>query len=151
VIPVFANVAVPLFFPQPLLALLALLPIVGLETLLLKRQARVAIRDVLIANVFSAIWGIPLAMVSTMLLGVTGIAALDRYYTTLLDVTLVLSALILPCLLLSVLLEGWYLRDKLSGLGGRTFWLAVARANCHSYLLLLVIYCVWIRIQLLKA
>ena len=147
---ILANVAVPMFFPQPLLALIALLPIVGVETAILRRAGKVSVRDVFIANVFSAIWGVPLAFISVMVLGYSsGMALGDN--TRLLDIGLVMLVLIVPCLILSVYLEGWYLRPRVSGMSGRPFWFAVARAQCYSYLVLLVVYCLWITIQLRNA
>jgi len=145
---ILANVGVPLFFPQPLLALVALLPIVGIEALILRRKGKVRLGDVFIANVFSAIWGVPLAFISVMLLGYSTGVALDRNYSTLSDVGLVMVALVVPCWALSVYLEGWYLRPRVSGLEGRSFWLVVARAQCYSYLVLLMVYCLWIMFQL---
>jgi hypothetical protein len=145
---ILANVGVPLFFPQPLLALIALLPIVGVETVILRRAGSVRVRDVFIANVFSAIWGVPLAFISVLVLGYSTGAMLDTTYSTLLDVTLVMLTLVVPCWALSVYLEGWYLRPRVTGVSGRAFWLVVARAQCYSYLVLLVVYCLWVTIQL---
>jgi hypothetical protein len=146
--PIFANVAVPFFFPQPFLALIALLPIVGVEALILRRAGKVRLRDVFIANVFSAILGLPLAFISVMVLAYSTGVALSTDSSTLLDVALVMLALLVPCWALSVYFEGWYLRPRVNGLDGRSFWLVVGRAQCYSYLVLLVIYCLWLRIQL---
>jgi hypothetical protein len=148
---IVANVAVPLFFPQPLLALIALLPIVGVETMILRRAGEVRVRDVFIANLFSAIWGVPVAVVSAMVLYYSSGVGLDTSNPTLLGVGLVMLVLIVPCLVLSVWLEGWYLRPRVSGVTGRSFWFVVARAQCYSYLVLLVVYCLWLIIQFGRA
>jgi hypothetical protein len=139
-----ANVAVPLFFLQPVLALLALMPIIAIEAFLLHRQAIVTWRDVSLANVFSTIAGIPLAFVSVGVLGFVFQVFLDKNYARLPDVVLVLLAVTVPCFALSVCLEGWYLRSRVTGLSGPSFWFAVTKAHCYSYLVLLGVYCIWI-------
>ncbi len=143
-----ANVAVPLFFPQPLLALLALMPIIAIETLLLRRRTSVSWRDVSVANVCSTIVGIPLALVSVMVLGSMFEVFLDKNYSRLSDVLFVLLAVTVPCFALSVYLEGSYLRSRVIGLSGRSFWFTVTKAHCYSYLALLVIYCLWISAEI---
>jgi hypothetical protein len=142
------NVAVPLFFPQPFLTLLALIPVIALETLLLRQQTSVSWRDVCVANLFSTILGIPLAVIFAIVLGSGFRVFLDKNYSRLSDVVLVLLTVIAPCFALSVYLEGHYLRSRVTGLSGRSFWLAVMKAHFYSYLTLLVIYCSWITIKI---
>src|SRR5438552_157236 len=119
---IFANVAVPLFFPQPVLALAALGPVIAIETFMLRRQTNVRLRDVSIANVLSTVVGIPLTFVCLVVLGSEFEVFLDKYLNSLSDVVLVLSAAIVPCFALSIWLEGCYLRSRVVGLSGRIFW-----------------------------
>jgi hypothetical protein len=63
-IPILANVTVPILFPQPLLMLVALLPIVVVETLALRRRLGVDYRQVFAANLVSTLFGIPLAFLN---------------------------------------------------------------------------------------
>jgi hypothetical protein len=142
--PLLANVAVPLFFPQPLLALVVLIPIIAIEKLMLCQQTEVRWRDVSVANIFSTILGIPLGIGSVMLLGFGFNVVLDKDYSRLSDVILVLLAAIIPCFALSVYVEGSYLRPRAVGLSGRSFWFAIMRVHCFSYLALLLCYCLWI-------
>jgi hypothetical protein len=143
----FANVAVPIFFPQPLLALIALLPVVAVETLILRR-ARIRVREILIANVWSGIWGVPLAFVCVAILGSGFNMMLDKNSGDILNVLAVLLALIVPCCVLSIFLEGHYLRTRVNGISGKSFWSAITKAHCYSYLVLLAVYCVWLTIQI---
>ena len=64
-----ANVAVPMFFPHPLLAVLALLPIVGLETLMPRKPLGTTIKQVLSANLLSTLVGVPLAFAVLFVFG----------------------------------------------------------------------------------
>ena len=92
--------------------------------------------------------GIPLAIVCGLILDFSSNIRLSQNDVSLLDVALVMFAIIAPCFALSVYLEGQYLRTRLSGVSGRPFWFAVTRAHCHSYLLLLTLYCSWLAAQL---
>ncbi|MCB1245204.1 MAG: hypothetical protein AB7I98_23120 [Verrucomicrobiales bacterium] len=143
-----ANIAVPLFFPQPLLALAALIPVIVVETVLLRQRAGLSWRDVSLANAFSTLLGIPLAFVSLMVSGRVFEFMLSRDHTKLYDVIGVLCAVLIPCFVLSVLLEGYYLRSRAMGTSGRSFWLAITRAHCYSYLTLLAFYCSWIAFKI---
>ena len=144
----FANVAVPLYFPQPLLTLAALLPVIAIEGLLLRRQTTVRWQDVSVANVLSTLLGVPLAFVcATILASVSGMV-LDKNGGTFSHVLLVLLVVTIPCLGLSVFLEGCYLRSRVGEIAERPFWMAVAKVHIHSYLTLLVVYCAWISMEL---
>jgi hypothetical protein len=146
-VPILANVATPVFFPQPLLACLALVPIIVIETCTLRRSAPFRWRDVSVANVLSTILGIPVALITIAVLG-QGIVMVDRLYATLPAVVLFLVAVVAPCFALSVFLEGYYLRHRMREVGARTFWFAVLKAHYYSYLALVALYCVWISYHL---
>jgi len=146
-----ANVAVPIFFPHPLVAVGALIPVVGLEALMLRKRVSVKLYQVFAANLLSALWGVPLAFICIFLLGAGFELFIDANDGSLLRVLLVFLGVVLPCFVLSVLLEGRYLQTRTSGSGrasDRTFWFAVIRAHCYSYLLLLGLDCLWIRMKL---
>ena len=148
VAPLLANVATPVFFPQPVLACAALVPIIVIETCTLKQSAAFRWRDVSVANVLSTILGIPVAFLSIAVLGAGFGIILDQLYATLPAVILFLAAVVVPCFALSVYLEGHYLRSKVQGVGGRAFWFAVFRAHCYSYLALLLLYGAWLSYRL---
>jgi hypothetical protein len=145
---ILANVATPLLFPQPLLACLALVPIIIIETCLLRQAGSFRWRDVSVANILSTIVGVPVAFFCMVVLGFGFGIIVDQVYATLGAVVLFLAAVILPCFALSVYLEGSYLRRRARGLNGRAYWYAITRAHCYSYLGLLLIYCLWISRQL---
>jgi hypothetical protein len=154
--PLFGNVAVPVLFPQPLLALAVLVPIVGIEGLELRRKFDVTYGRVLEANLLSTIIGIPIALLwiglcnwvindNTGGWGTTGL--ISRASLTDLDAMWVLSALVtgamVPCFALSVLIEGSYLRARLGIPADRPFWYGVIRAHCYSYAVLLGANLLW--------
>jgi hypothetical protein len=146
-----ANVAVPILFPHPFVAVIALVPVVGLEALMLRKRVGVTLYQVFAANVLSALWGVPLAFACIFLLGAGLELFIDANDGSLLRVVLVFLAVVLPCFVLSVLLEGRYLRVRTNGearASDRAFWFAVIRAHCYSYLLLLGLDCLWIRMKL---
>ncbi len=144
VAPIFANVATPVFFPQPVLACIALVPIIVIETRTLKQRAPFRWRDVSVANVLSTLLGIPVAFLSIAVLGAGFGIIVDQLYATLPTVILFLGAVVVPCFALSVYLEGCYLRSKVQGVGGRAFWFAVLKAHFYSYLALLLMYGAWL-------
>jgi hypothetical protein len=148
---VLANVAVPIFFPHPFVAVLALLPVVGLETLMLRKRVGVTLYQVFTANLLSALWGVPLALVCVFVFGAGFGVFIDLLRNTLPGVALVFLVVVLPCFVLSVVLEGRYLRSRTNEngkAGDRAFWFAIIRAHCYSYLLLIVLDCLWIRMKL---
>ena len=131
---ILANIAVPVLFPQPLLALVVLLPIVGVETWALRRLIGVSSRRVFEANVLSTLIGIPVAclwigLCNTVInentggWGTTGL--ISRASLSDPDALWLLAVfavgVILPCFVLSVVSEGVYLRKKLGLSGGRPF------------------------------
>src|SRR4051812_12759432 len=150
------NIAVPVLFPQPLLALAVLLPIVGVEGWELRRKLAVPYGQVFEANLLSTIIGIPIAVLWIGLCnsvinnnsggwGTTDL--ISRASLTDLDALWVLSVLvvgvILPCFVLSVLVEGHYLRVRLGIVADRPFWYGLIKAHCYSYTVLLGANCLW--------
>jgi hypothetical protein len=151
-----ANVAVLVLFPQPLIALAVLVPIVAVEGLELRRNLHVPYSRVFEANLLSTILGIPIAVLWICLFnwvinnhtggwGTTGL--ISRASLTDLDALSVLSLLVvgamLPCFALSVLVEGHYLRVRLGIMADRPFWYGLIRAHCYSYAVLLGANCLW--------
>ena len=98
---VLANVAVPMFFPHPFVAALALLPVVGLETLMLRKRVGATLYQVFTANLLSALWGVPLALVCVFVFGAGFGVFIDLLRNTLPGVALVFLVLVLPCFVLS--------------------------------------------------
>lgn len=156
----FGNVAVPFLFPQPLLMVVALIPVVGVETITLRSRLNVTYREVLVANILSTLLGIPLAYIS--ILGFNTVLTwsagpwwtMDMAHVTMDDFNawwILGSAMLVvlaPCFLLSVYLEGHYLRSRSAARVGRPFWYSMLRAHCYSYLVLLFLECLWIAIRL---
>jgi hypothetical protein len=108
------------------------------------------------ANLLSTILGIPIAVLwiglcnwvinnNTGGWGTTGL--LSRASLTDLDALWVLSVLVvgvlLPCFVLSVFVEGHYLRIRLGIAADRPFWYGLIRAHCYSYAVLLGANCLW--------
>jgi len=157
----FGNVAVPFLFPQPLLMLVALIPVVGVEMLTLRTRISVTFSQVFVANLMSTLVGLPLAFLSilgfNMLLtwhagpwwtvGLTSHIPIDDFNAWWI-LTSAMVAVLVPCFVLSVYLEGYYLRSRTSAPAGRPFWFAVVRAHCYSYLVLLALDCLWIAIKI---
>jgi len=83
-----------------------------------------------------------------MILGERYDLMLTKDHTKLADVVGILFAALVPCFALSVFLEGNYLRRRVRDVNERSFWFAVMRAHCYSYLALLVLYCSWISFRI---
>jgi len=154
--PPLANIALPVIFPQPLLMLAMLLPIVGVEALTLRRKFAVPYGGVFEANLISTIIGIPISFLSISLYNsvindATGgwgtIDLISRASLTDLDALWVLAALmvgvIAHCFVLSVLVEGHLLHERLGIVPNRSFWYGLIRAHCYSYLVLLAANFLW--------
>jgi len=154
--PPLANIALPVIFPQPLLMLAMLLPIVGVEALTLRRRFAVPYGGVFEANLISTIIGIPISFLwislcNWLINDSTGgwgtIDLISRASLTDLDALWVLSALvvgvIVPCFALSVLVEGHLLQARLGIVSDRSFWYRLIRAHCYSYLVLLAANFLW--------
>jgi len=67
--PFLANSAIPIFFPHPFVALLALIPVVGVENLILPRRLGLNVGQVFTANLVSTILGGVIAFVCIIFLG----------------------------------------------------------------------------------
>ena len=155
------NAGLPMIFVELPVLVVALVPVVGLEAALLRRSLaipwRQAIRDVFGANLLSTFVGVPLAwaaqVAGQLALG-GGVAwdlstPLDRLAAVIVQsgwlipyenelhwmVPAAALWLLLPCLLVSIAVEQWWLRRCWSGLPVRRILRAVVLANCVSYLL----------------
>ena len=116
-----ANSAIPIFFPHPIMALLALIPVVWIESMVLKRRFRLEAADVLVANIISAVLGAGFALVCVIFLGTFNMF-LTQDGTTLTAFLIMLGAVVFPCFVLSVIVEGAYLRGQAEITEDRTFW-----------------------------
>jgi hypothetical protein len=137
----FANVAVPIFFPQPTAGLLMLVPVVVIETLSLRRPLGLQFGAVFVANLCSAILGWVLCGVAlTNYMSVS----VSRGHIMVVDVLVMWARVLVPCFVLSVLLEGAYLRRRASGAPRRAFWFAITKAHFYSYLFLIGFQCLFV-------
>ncbi len=150
------NIAIPVLFPQPLLALAVLVPIVGVEGFELRRKFAIPYVKVLEANILSTLIGIPIAtlwigLCNWVINGNTGgwgtIGLISHASLTDLDALWLLSVfmvgVMLLCCALSVFVEGRYLRMRLGIVSDRPFWHSLIRAHCYSYTVLLGANCLW--------
>jgi hypothetical protein len=168
--PLFANVGVPMLFPQLVLMLFALLPIVLIESAVVRKPLEIptrrALGDVGLANLCSTILGVPCAwgVMFGLHLLTTGGAALgmDTPAKMLAAVTLqaawlvpyegqrfwmipaAATVLLIPCFFASVFIEHWVLVRRWSDLERRAVLSAVLRANVWSYLFLLAAGILWL-------
>jgi hypothetical protein len=136
----FANAAIAPLFPHPIMGLLALVAVLVIETMILQRRLGVNADQVFIANALSAILG---WLLCTVALDTELSVSLSRGGMPA-DVLLLMAAVVLPCFILSVLLEGAYLRRRAQGAERRAFWSAVIKANSYSYIALVVLDCLCI-------
>ena len=167
--PLLANAGIPMLFPQAILMGLALFPVTIIETIIVARSLGLpkgkAFLDIGLANFYSTIFGVPLAwglMFGLALLTGRGFAwNTDSPIEMLAAVTLeaawlpphydrlfwmfpaAASALLIPCLLVSVLIEHWYLARCWNDLDRRQVFRVVLRANLWSYLVLFAVDCSW--------
>jgi hypothetical protein len=162
---VIANMGLPMLFVQlPYLAIL-LIPVIVIEAMVFCRRLclpfRASLRGAALANVISTFVGFPLAWLA--LLGLQFSLGGDRAWglaspaAKLAAVTLQAPwlipyeselywmipaaslALLVPCLPISVLIEGDLLRRRWAGLGRSQVWGVVRLANGASYGLLLAV------------
>jgi hypothetical protein len=155
-IPVLANVAVSVFFPQPVLMVGALVLVAAVEMLALRRPVGASYSQVLSANALSTLVGIPIALIWFAVFSGTLTQETCGWWTVDLlsrgsladkDAWLILGFLrlggLLPCFALSIYLEGRYLVRKMPIAPRRSFWLSVIKAHCYSYSVLLCLDLLW--------
>ncbi|MEO7298357.1 MAG: hypothetical protein ABI042_07250 [Verrucomicrobiota bacterium] len=169
-IPIFANVGVPMFFPQIVLMAFAFIPVVFIEALFVRKFIRVTFPDALagtaIANAWTTLLGVPIAwllMFIFELVNPIGGKALgvDSPIRMLIAVTLqaawlipyeedlrwmipaAATFLLLPCFAISVFIERWILVRRWPDKNRKVLFSTVLRANLWSYLSLFVGGCVW--------
>jgi hypothetical protein len=161
----FANTGVPMLFVQLHLLVLALLPVIAVETWVLGRRLglpfRRALNGATWANLASTFVGFPLAWLA--LLGVQLMAGggeaqglstpAGRLYAVTLQAPWLIPyegdlywmipaaslVLLVPCLPASALLEGWLLRLGWADVRPSKVWRAAWLANGLSYTLLLAL------------
>ncbi|MDB6024233.1 MAG: hypothetical protein JWM68_456 [Verrucomicrobiales bacterium] len=161
--PLLANVAISVLFPQPLLMLVALFPVVGVEILALRRQFGFTGGQVFMANVVSTLFGLPLTFICMVLFNVVlsggdsdwwSVGFRSRIISDGLHhhvfFPLAIISVIIPCFVLSVWIEGQcYLNYCIGVVGNRAFWGGIIRAHCYSYLVLLAIDLLWLRSKII--
>jgi hypothetical protein len=140
---VLANAAIPIFFPHPIMALLALIPIVWVESMVLKQRFELQRAHVLVANIISTVLGAGFALVCVIFLGAFNMF-LTRDGTTLSALLMMLAFVVLPCFVLSIIVEGAYLRSYADPDESRPFWRTIIKAHIYSYLVLIGLDCAWI-------
>jgi hypothetical protein len=158
---ILANVAVPMFFPQPLLMLAALVPVILVESMSLRRPLAVGFREVCQANALSTLAGLPMACLgivgfNVLLTGADGEwARMGLAWRIISDdlhnwwiLPLAMTAIVLPCFVLSVVIEGRFLARNPAIKSRPGFWRAVVRAHVFSYLMLLALDCLWFTFKL---
>jgi hypothetical protein len=159
--PILANAAIPVFFPQPLFMLVVLVPVCAIEAFVLRRSFPVSYGQVFNANLISTLCGIPIAYLSIIIFDIL-LMRDDRSWWSVGLTSRVIShdlhhwwilpsamfAVLIPCFLLSIYLEGLYLRPRVTSISGKTLWFAVTKANCYSYLALLAIDCLWFKAKI---
>lgn len=168
--PIFANAGVPMIFPQVILMGLAFLPVVFIESAIVWKPMGIrfpkALLDVGLANLCTTIIGVPIAwaamfalqLVSTgggrplgmdsptqMLAAVTLQAAWLVPYEDHLSWMIPAAAtfLLIPCFLISVLIERWVLACRWPERPQSAVFSTVLRANIWSYVFLFVAGSLW--------
>ena len=165
-----ADIGVPMIFVTFPSMLVALVPIICLETAVFERQLHVGYRQVAgrvaIANAISTVVGIPLAwfltVVLQMITGGGSAYGLSTRLTRLLAVTwqspwlipyeeelywmVPTAALVglIPAFFASVLIEGRVLRRLFTTTDAATIWKLTWRANRLSYLILAGVAVLWL-------
>jgi hypothetical protein len=168
--PILANVGVPMIFPQVVLMAFALVPVVLIESAFVRKPMGIPIHrvflDVGLANVCTTILGVPLAwgvMLGLHMLTTGGYAlGMDTPAQMLAAVTLqaawlipyedqlfwmipaAATVLLIPCFLVSVLIERWVLVRRWRNHERRAVFSAVLRANVWSYLFLFIAGSLWL-------
>lgn len=167
---ILANIGIPMIFPQVILLGLAFVPVVLVETVILRKSLAVPWKRTLagaaIANLLTTIIGVPLAwgfmliinLVTTggyalglqspakMLAAVTLQAAWLIPYEEHLFwmVPFAATVLLVPCYAASLLIEYWALSRLWKDLERKKVFAATLRANTWSYVGLLVAGSLWI-------
>jgi len=164
-----ANIGIPMMLPELSLMGIALLPVILIEVAIVRRRISVpvprAILDVGLANACTTLLGVPLAW--QLMLGLDalttggGALGMDTPAKMLAAVTLqaawlvpyedhvhwmvpaAATALLIPCFLVSVIIERWLLIWRWRDHDRRAVSSAVLWANIGSYLLLFAAGSLW--------
>ena len=173
-IPLIANIGVPMIFPQMILMGIALVPVAIIESMVVRKPMALrfpkALLHVGVANLLTTIVGVPLAWVAMfglsflttrgyalgmnspakMLAAVTLQAAWLAPYEHQLVWMIPAAAmtLLIPCFLASVILERWVLVACWPKQERRAVYRVVVRANVWSYLFLFAAGSVWLILSL---
>ena len=168
--PILANVGVPMVFSQVILMGFAFLPVVLIESVIVRKQLAIpprrVLKDVGVANLCTTLLGVPLAWGAMLLLelaSTNGGTALgmDSPAKMLAAVTLqaawlvpyedelhwmipaASSVLLIPCFVLSLIIERWVLVRRWKEREHPAVFSAVLRANVWSYLFLFIAGSLW--------
>jgi hypothetical protein len=167
--PIFANIGVPMIVPQVALMGIALLPIVLIETVSVRKTLQLnfwkAIKDTGIANLWTTFLGVPLAWAAMLVLALltTGGRALGMNTPVKMLAAVTLQAawlipyeehlfwmipgaatvLLFPCFLASFYIERFVLLRRWQTFDRKLISSAVFRANAWSYLFLFIAGTLW--------
>ena len=168
-IPILADAGIPMIFVQWPMMLCALIPIIIIEALLIRRWVPLsygqAFKGTGIANVVSTVAGIPLTWIVLVLIEVaisiplskTNYSPSPLFNAVIFPVTaawigpvraewivsLAATTLLIPFFFASVWIEYWCCRPIWPEIEKTVIWRGVWRANVASYFLLLVMGCGW--------
>ena len=171
--PILANVGVPMIFPQLYLMGLALIPIVLIESLFVRRLPGLtwgeAVKGVAVANLWSTFVGVPIAWV--LMLGLEAASTggyalgLNSPMSLLASVTLqaawlipyeeplywmipaAATTLLLPSFVASVFIERYCLLRRWKQIDRPLVSCSTVRANAYSYLILFILGCAWFTVE----
>jgi len=168
-IPILADAGIPMIFVQWPLMLCALIPVILIEALLIRRWVPLSYGDAFkgtgIANVVSTVAGIPLTWVALLLielaillplsqfdpdpsltvdflifpLGAAWLGPVRAYWI----VSAAATILLIPFFFASVWIEYWCCCFIWKKMDRTIIWRGVFRANVASYLLLFLMGCGW--------
>lgn len=168
--PLLADIGVPMIFPQVILMGFALLPVVLIETIVVRKRIMMpfstALKHVGMANLCTTIIGVPLAWGVMLILDlvcthggeawgintpVQKLAAVTLQAAWLVPyedelhwmIPAAATVLLIPCFLVSVLIERWILIRLWKGQDRVAVRSAVLQANAWSYLLLAIAGVLW--------
>ncbi|MEI8290136.1 MAG: hypothetical protein WCH99_11745 [Verrucomicrobiota bacterium] len=157
-----ADVAIPIVFKQWPLMLGALVPVIIVEALLIRRWVQLSYRDAFIgmtkANLLSTLAGIPLAWLVMFVLFVIMVPvaiAQDKWHMDFSDslvfqvVSFVIGMgfLLVPSFYVSVWLESRICRRAWPGIDPVIVRRGVFRANLASYIMVFILACGWAGIE----
>jgi hypothetical protein len=168
--PIFANIGIPMIFPQFVLMALAFGPVVLVESVLIRGPMSLsplsALKGAAVANLWTTLLGVPLAWLVMLVIGIVttggyalgldspakGLAAVTLQAAWLIPyeehlfwmIPAAATVLLIPSFVISVLIERRVLERRWEAVDRALVRSAVLRANIWSYMLLLVAGSLWL-------